>query len=62
MTTTITLVLALLASDRHLCQGGHTPARTLWVCTRAAGAELSLLSGLPIGELNPDLILPHLRR
>lgn len=62
MTTTITLVLALLASDRRLCQRGHTHVRTLWVCTRAAWAGLSLLSGLPIGKLNPDLILPHLRR
>jgi hypothetical protein len=62
MTTTITLVLALLASNRRLCQSGHTHVRTLWVCTRAAGAGLSLLSGLPIGKLNPDLILPHLRR
>lgn len=62
MTTTITLVLALLASDRRLCQRGHTHVRTLWVCTRAAWVGLSLLSGLPIGKLNPDLILPHLRR
>jgi hypothetical protein len=62
MTTTITLVLALFASDRRLCHRGHTHARTLWVCTRAAEAGLSLMSGLPIGKLNPDLILLHLRR
>ncbi len=57
MTTTITLVLALLAAT-VVCASLATHLRVPYAIVLVlAGAGLSLLPGLPTVELNPDLIL-----